>query len=958
MSDPDINEELRRLSARLDRLERLLDLESLEREAPGPAASPRAEAPAPPPLAATQAATPPATPPATLPATPPVTPPVMPPRAAAGPARRESTVAAIVDAERAGAARQVAAAGAAGGAPPRTATNVGAPHSAADRTSIELAIGGRWMAWVGAIAVVIGIGLFIKFAYDEGWLRFVSLSMRCAMAAAFGAVLIVCGEIALRKVGRNASVGLFGAGLGTLYVTALVAFRLEVLGSAGLTLLLLAFTAALGIAIALRAALLSIAVVSILAGYAAPLLVPGAETFAAALPTYLTMLLAVGLALSAWRPRPFRTLRLVACAAHAAIATMWLLETGSAAGLLELTFLSGWWMMVTGEALYAAIRRQSSLGNAILSLAATSWYVLFGCVLLHTTAAISGDLAGAFTAGVAVLAGAIAFQFGPGLEALRRRPRIAIENLAASLWAQAASLLVIAAGLQFDDHGVTLAWLIMGLGAIEIGRRLPSLAADVFGLFVAALGFLRLVSVSLVVGIGTTAVRIGGHEISEWGLLALAGTAIVHAAAWRLRPDGARPWRGMRISLAALSAALWILLTALELPGMSMGAAWLAAAAALIACARVGLQLKYLEIGAALIAAASLRLVLVDLFLRRTEDLPEWIRATPFLNKATLFGAAIIAAGAAAAWMERRLRPVRQVWDDRPAIALRAFLALLTLLVLSFETDRAVAAYEAVQSAATRERWGEYQLASLALALLWGLTGVLGVIFASLREGSRLLQPALVTAACAAIAWLAWGTLYYRIANGAAPVRVLFNAQFLCGLALGAGLAVVARIGRGGARLSGPNDVALAAPVLVALIGLWLGSLEIDRFFNPETSTFADAAMARQTGLSIYWGVYGIALVVIGFAARAALSRYAGLGLLTVTLLKVLIVDMGDVEYIYRVLSFIGVGLLFVLTSIAYAKLSPRLLGELGRAGGPDSGTLEGGAEEEARPADGPAGLA
>lgn len=957
MSDPDINEELRRLSARLDRLERLLDLESLEREAPGSVDAPRAEAPAPPPLAATQPTTPPATPPVT----PPVMPPVMPPTAAAGPARRESTVATIVDAARAGAARQVAAGGAAGGAPPRTAAKADTPHSPADRTSIELAIGGRWMAWVGAIAVVIGIGLFIKFAYDEGWLRFVSLSMRCAMAAAFGAVLIVGGEIALRKVGRNASVGLFGAGLGTLYVTALVAFRLEVLGSAGLTLLLLAFTAALGIAIALRAALLSIAVVSIVAGYAAPLLLPGAETFAAALPTYLTMLLAVGLALSAWRPRPFRTLRLVACAAHAAIATMWLLETGSAAGLLELTFLSGWWMMVTGEALYAAIRRQSSLGNAILSLAATSWYVLFGCVLLHTTAAISGDLAGAFTAGVAVLAGAIAFQFGPGLEALRRRPRIAIENLAASLWAQAASLLVIAAGLQFDDHGVTLAWLIMGLGAIEIGRRLPSLAADVFGLFVAALGCLRLVSVSLVVGIGRTAVRIGGYEISEWGLLALAGTAILHAAAWRLRPDGARPWRGMRIGLALLSAMLWMLLTAIELRDMSMGAAWLAAAAALIACARVGLRLKYLEIGALLIAAASLRLLLVDLFLRRTEDLAEWIQATPFFNTATLFGAAIIAAGAATAWMERRLRPVRQVWDDRPAIALRAFLALLTLLVLSFETDRAVAAYEAVQGAAARERWGEYQLASLALALLWGLSGVLGMILARLRGSSRLLRSAAVMAACAAIAWLAWGTLYYRIANGAAPVRVVFNAQFLCGLALGAGLAVAARIGRGrrgGARLSGPNDVALAAPVLVALIGLWLGSLEIDRFFNPETSTFADAAMARQTGLSIYWGVYGIALVVIGFAARAALSRYAGLGLLAVTLLKVLIVDMGDVEYIYRVMSFIGVGLLFVLTSIAYAKLSPRLLGELGRAGGADSGTLEGGAEGKARPADEPAGLA
>ena len=71
-----------------------------------------------------------------------------------------------------------------------------------------------------------------------------------------------------------------------------------------------------------------------------------------------------------------------------------------------------------------------------------------------------------------------------------------------------------------------------------------------------------------------------------------------------------------------------------------------------------------------------------------------------------------------------------------------------------------------------------------------------------------------------------------------------------------------------------------------------------------------------------------IGLVAIGFAVRAALSRYAGLALLAVTLLKVLVVDMSGAAYIYRVMSFVGVGLLFVLTSIAYARLSPRLLAQ------------------------------
>jgi len=113
--------------------------------------------------------------------------------------------------------------------------------------------------------------------------------------------------------------------------------------------------------------------------------------------------------------------------------------------------------------------------------------------------------------------------------------------------------------------------------------------------------------------------------------------------------------------------------------------------------------------------------------------------------------------------------------------------------------------------------------------------------------------------------------------------------------------------------------------VAIGLIGLWLGSLEIDRFFAVDTFG-QDATMARQTGFSIWWGLYALTLIAIGFARRVAACRYAGLALLAVTLAKVLTLDMAEVRYVYRVLSFIGVGLLLVVTSVGYAKLSPRLL--------------------------------
>ena len=85
-----------------------------------------------------------------------------------------------------------------------------------------------------------------------------------------------------------------------------------------------------------------------------------------------------------------------------------------------------------------------------------------------------------------------------------------------------------------------------------------------------------------------------------------------------------------------------------------------------------------------------------------------------------------------------------------------------------------------------------------------------------------------------------------------------------------------------------------------------------------------NAAMARQTALSIYWALYAIGLVALGFARRSAGCRYAGLALLGLALAKVLTVDMAEVRQVYRVLSFLAVGLLLVATSVGYAKLSPR----------------------------------
>jgi uncharacterized membrane protein len=54
----------------------------------------------------------------------------------------------------------------------------------------------RWMAWIGAAALLLGLGFFLKYAMDRGW---IGPEVRVAMGLAFGAALYGLGAYLLRK---------------------------------------------------------------------------------------------------------------------------------------------------------------------------------------------------------------------------------------------------------------------------------------------------------------------------------------------------------------------------------------------------------------------------------------------------------------------------------------------------------------------------------------------------------------------------------------------------------------------------------------------------------------------------------------------------------------------------------------------------------------------------------------
>lgn len=108
-------------------------------------------------------------------------------------------------------------------------------------------------------------------------------------------------------------------------------------------------------------------------------------------------------------------------------------------------------------------------------------------------------------------------------------------------------------------------------------------------------------------------------------------------------------------------------------------------------------------------------------------------------------------------------------------------------------------------------------------------------------------------------------------------------------------------------------------------------SLEVAR----ASAMLASDQTAARAGVSIYWGLLAVAMLWSGFVLSRAWLRYVGLGLMAVAALKVVIVDLAGIDPVWRVVSFIVMGLLMLAVAAGYGWATRRIgSGPSGRATG------------------------
>jgi uncharacterized membrane protein len=181
-----------------------------------------------------------------------------------------------------------------------------------------------------------------------------------------------------------------------------------------------------------------------------------------------------------------------------------------------------------------------------------------------------------------------------------------------------------------------------------------------------------------------------------------------------------------------------------------------------------------------------------------------------------------------------------------------------------------------------------------------------------------------------AIAALALGVARLLFWDNFAPATLLLNER------MGAYAVAIAVLGYAAYQNAGHENetrrtaaaVALVVLNVVALRGL---SLEVADYYSRQMAVGnylsprsllqrRSISIARDFTYSALWMAYGAMLMIIGFWRASAFVRWQALVLIALTVVKVFVYDTSQLDHIYRILSFIALGVLLLAVSFAYQR--------------------------------------
>jgi uncharacterized membrane protein len=776
---------------------------------------------------------------------------------------------------------------------------------------IEEELTSRWLVWLGGLAMAIAGYFLVLYAVEHGLL---GPKARVAGGLLLGALLSAAGEYLRRRPLQKAVASvrpdyvpqaLTAAGLATMFAAVYAAY-----GFYGLIGPLLAFV--LLAAVALGAFALSVlhgwfvAVLGLLAGFVTPALIPSDAPSAMALFTYLAVIAAACGAVMWYRP--WSWLGFGTIAGSLLWTLLWLAEVYQGNDAIV---LAGYWIVI--HAIHTALagitnyETSPPLWRQWIPSHRCDWVAwvgaLVGVLMVLAIGHVDNFTAPyLFAAGALVLVYCASAVWRPRFDALVILAGIFIICLFA-IWVTGASifgLIAIERGLPLDTPNV--------LVTEKLARLLNWAAA--FGLVWLAGTFWRLptaerphvwaamsaaVPVILVAGLyGGT-----GDHLSDrqWAVIALGlATALLGCASWlrQKRSSGDRLELSVGIYAIGVIAAISLALVFI------LHNAWLTVALAVqlpaIAWIIEKLDLPVLRRVALVIAIISIARLAANPFLG------EYAVSATLGEHWVLYGYGLPLLAFHAAFVMFRKQA-----DDLLVTVLESGRLLLLALLISGEIRVIVAGSLTA---------GSVSFLELGLHSSVWLTMAFTRWWAYLRNARSVnwWGAAILTGlgSAAALYNILDGPLLSWVTVGPLPlVNALGAAYLVPAAALGLTLWL--------ARDLLIKWVRWVLSALAFVLGwAWLTFETRHAFQGSRLRPYASDA--ESYAYSAVWLVAAFAILTAAIYWKRAELRYASLALIVIAVAKVFLVDMADLEGLYRVASFLGLGLSLVAIGYIYQR--------------------------------------
>lgn len=329
-------------------------------------------------------------------------------------------------------------------------------------TSWEFAVATNWLLRLGIVAVVIGVGFFLKYSIDHGMLR---PTARVALSVLTGIAMLGGGVRLVSKPYQLFGQGLMGGGLAVLYFSMFAACNFyHLIGALAAFGLMALVTLTAGV-LAVRLNSLLVAVLGILGGYGTPVMLStGAKNFPG-LFGYL-MLLGVGI-LGIAHCRRWLLLNYLGLVLTYGLATVAIDRQYAAADLaVVLPFLVGFFLLYSAVMFFYNIaHREKATVPELLGILINA--LMFFSLGRHViTTGHPGKFAALLALGLAAFFIVLVWLF------LARRQQD--RGLLFTFLALAAFFVAITPPLALSRQWVTASWALQGLVMLWLAGRLES----------------------------------------------------------------------------------------------------------------------------------------------------------------------------------------------------------------------------------------------------------------------------------------------------------------------------------------------------------------------------------------------------------------------------------------------------------------------------------------------------